>query len=245
MDHYPERLVVSPGPDPRAEAIGFEVTNERELVDLVARLDSVGTKVTEVSAAEAAARRVTGVVRFDDPAGNTVEVFYGPVLTHVPVNTPLVSEFVTGHQGMGHVIVTSEDVKAGYEFYTEVLGFVERNSMKIPDLGPLYFLGCNTRHHTLGVLPLPGPGRLVHFMVEAATLDDVGYALDRCDALGIPLQQTLGKHTNDCMVSFYVLSPENYAVEFGWNGLQVDGEQPTYEITQGAFWGHKTVGQPE
>jgi 3,4-dihydroxy-9,10-secoandrosta-1,3,5(10)-triene-9,17-dione 4,5-dioxygenase len=240
MDHFPERLVVTPGPEPRAEAIGFEVANERALHEVMERLDKSGTKVSDGSAEEAAARRVTGFARFDDPAGSSLEIFYGPVLTHASVQTPTVSKFVTGEQGMGHVIVTAEDIKPAYEFYTEVLGFVERNSMKIPDLGSLYFLGCNSRHHTLGILPLPGPGRLVHFMVEAATLDDVGYALDRAHDLGIPLQQSLGKHTNDCMISFYVLSPENLAVEFGWNGLQVHGEQPTYEITQGAFWGHKT-----
>jgi hypothetical protein len=50
------------------------------------------------------------------------------------------------------------------------------------------------------------------------------------------MMNTLGKHTNDHMVSFYVYSPERYAVEFGCNGLRVDAEEPTYEITQGAFW---------
>lgn len=52
------------------------------------------------------------------------------------------------------------------------------------------------------------------------------------------MMHTLGKHTNDHMVSFYVWSPENYAVEFGWNGLKVPEPVPVYEITDGAFWGH-------
>ncbi len=33
---------------------------------------------------------MTGFVRFDDPGGNPVELFYGPVLDHVPVQTPTV-----------------------------------------------------------------------------------------------------------------------------------------------------------
>jgi 3,4-dihydroxy-9,10-secoandrosta-1,3,5(10)-triene-9,17-dione 4,5-dioxygenase len=81
-------------------------------------------------------------------------------------------------------------------------------------------------------------------MVEVATLDDVGLALDRADALGVPMMNTLGKHTNDHMVSFYVYSPERIAVEVGWNGLRVEGDAPTYEITQGAFWGHKFTPPP-
>ena len=91
---------------------------------------------------------------------------------------------------------------------------------------------------------MQGPGRLLHLMVEAATLDDVGLALDRAAKYEIPMMHSLGKHTNDQMVSFYVRSPEYYAVEFGWNGLKVPAPVPVYEITQGAFWGHHFTPPP-
>jgi 3,4-dihydroxy-9,10-secoandrosta-1,3,5(10)-triene-9,17-dione 4,5-dioxygenase len=81
--------------------------------------------------------------------------------------------------------------------------------------------------------------------LEAATLDDVGLALDRAGKHGLPLMHSLGKHTNDEMVSFYVYSPERYAIEFGCGGLLVRGEQPTYEITAGAYWGHKFFPPPK
>lgn len=38
--------------------------------------------------------------------------------------------------------------------------------------------------------------------------------------------------------------PERYAIEFGFGGLRVNGEQPTSEITEGAFWGHKFTPPP-
>ena len=79
--------------------------------------------MTEGSAAEADERRVTGFLRFDDPGGNPVELFYGPVLDDVPVQLPAVSSFVTGDMGMGHVIVTAEDGKGLKDFYADVLGF--------------------------------------------------------------------------------------------------------------------------
>ncbi len=157
----------------------------------------------------------------------------------MPVHTPLVSSFVTGDMGLGHVIVSAEDAEATLDFYIDVLGFVERNTM-----GRTWFLGCNPRHHTFGIARRRGPGALLHLMVETATLDDVGLALDRAAELGIPMMNTLGKHTNDQMVSFYVYSPERYAIECGWNGLRVTDEHPTYEITQGAFWGHKFTPPP-
>ena len=243
MDHYPPRLVVSPGSEDKASAIGFEVLNKRDLARVVGTVEDAGIKVREGTEAECADRQVTGLARFDDPAGNPVELFYGPVLDHVPVRLPTVSSFVTGDMGMGHVIVTAEDGLGLADFYTGVLGFHERNTMGSGGRR-VWFLSSNDRHHTLGVATAPGRGRLLHLMVEAATLDDVGLALDRAEKHGIPLMHTLGRHTNDQMVSFYVYSPERYAIEFGYGGLRVRGEQPTYQITAGAHWGHKFSPPP-
>ena len=244
MDHYPPRLVVSPGAEARATAIGFEVLNERDMRQVAAAVEDAGIKVTEGSDDEADERRVTGFVRFDDPGGNPIELFYGPVLDHKPVRTPhLVSKFVTGDMGMGHIIVTGEDGRALKEFYTEVLGFYERNTMGPRDR-TVWFMSSNDRHHTLGVTSAPGRGRLIHLMVETESFDDVGLALDRREKYGIPLMNSLGKHTNDEMTSFYVYSPELYAIEFGYGGLRVDGQQPVYKITAGQHWGHKFFPPP-
>jgi 3,4-dihydroxy-9,10-secoandrosta-1,3,5(10)-triene-9,17-dione 4,5-dioxygenase len=243
MDHYPPRLVISPGAENRATAIGYEVLNERDLRGIVAAVEDAGIKVTDGSDIEAEDRRVTRFARFNDPGGNPVELFYGPILDHVPVQLPTVSSFVTGDMGMGHVIYSAEDGDALKDFYVDVLGFYERNSKRT---GPrtTWFMSSNDRHHTLGVTSAPGSGRLLHLMVEAATFDDVGLALDRADKYGIPVMNSLGKHTNDKMTSFYVYSPELYAIEFGCRGLRVDGEQSTYEITAGAHWGHKFFPAP-
>jgi 3,4-dihydroxy-9,10-secoandrosta-1,3,5(10)-triene-9,17-dione 4,5-dioxygenase len=243
MDDYPPRLVVTPGSESRMTALGLEVLNSRDLIRTVAAVEAYGIKVTAGTAEECSERRVTGFARFDDPGGNPVELFYGPVLDHKRVQLPTVSCFVTDDMGMGHVIVTGEDGRALLDFYTEVLGFFERNTMA-SDRNPVWFLSSNDRHHTLGVTSMPGPGRLLHLMVEASTLDDVGLALDRAARLDVPMMNSLGKHTNDHMVSFYVYSPERYAVEFGFGGRRVPGEQPTYEITEGAFWGHHFTRPP-
>lgn len=250
MDDYPARLVVTPGAESRLEAIGFEVRDRVELAALTEAVEAAGVKVRPLSESERQERRVTDGVAFADPAGNPIECFYGPILDHTPAVTPTVSRFVTGRQGMGHVIVTAADAPAAFDFYTTVLGFRERNTMRIPSTASpgeaetMWFLGCNRRHHTLGILPLPGPPRLVHLMVEAATLDDVGRAIDRAERLQVPVMQTLGRHTNDRMVSFYVIAPDGFAVELGFDGLQVSDDDPVYEITEGAFWGHRFVNPP-
>ena len=241
IDDFPARLVVSPGDQPAAAAIGLEVMDRRELAALARALRTEGIEVVDATTEECAERRVSGMVRFADPGGNPIELFYGPHLEHSAAVTPLVSGFVTGDMGMGHVIVTAEDGEAAYDFYTRVLGFVERNTMAG---GRVVFMGCNPRHHTLGVTTKRGPGQLLHLMLEVRTLDDVGLALDRAHRMDIPMMHTLGKHTNDRMVSFYVYSPENYAIEFGFDGLRVEEPTPTYEISSGAFWGHRFTPPP-
>ncbi len=214
--------------------------NERDLGAPSRPWRTRASRSIEGTDAEADERRVTGFVRFDDPGGNPVELFYGPILDHKPVVLPTVSSFVTGDMGMGHVIVTGENGRALKDFYIDVLGFYERNTMGGRGR-TVWFLSSNDRHHTLGVTTAPGRGRLIHLMLEAASFDDVGLAMDRREKYGIPLMMSLGKHTNDEMTSFYVYSPELYAIEFGYGGLAVNGEQPTYEITSGQLLGSQVV----
>jgi 3,4-dihydroxy-9,10-secoandrosta-1,3,5(10)-triene-9,17-dione 4,5-dioxygenase len=245
-DDRPFRLITTPGDEPQA-TLGFEVIDDLDLEDVVRALEDAGTKVVIAEDDEARARLVTGLARFEAPGGIPVELFHGPVLDHHdPVQTPLVSKFVTGSQGMGHVVVGTEEVDATVDLYRKVLGFRRRNTMRLgmpaADGTPysvLHFLGCNPRHHTLGVVAMPMPGGLVHFMLECAELDDVGLAYDRVHDTKTPIAMTLGRHSNDHMVSFYCMAPDGAMVEFGWGGLEVPEPETTYEITRTSFWGHR------
>ena len=77
-------------------------------------------------------------------------------------------------------------------------------------------------------------------MLETQNLDDVGRALDRAMAAGAHISATLGCHTNDRMVSFYVRSPSGFDIEYGCNGWQVDwsGFTPTTSLSD-SLWGHR------
>jgi 2,3-dihydroxybiphenyl 1,2-dioxygenase len=252
MDERAARIIVVPGDVDRVVTVGWEVRDHAALEDIKAALDAAGVPVKELSAAEADERRVEEVVTFDDPAGTTVEVFHGAVLDHSPVVTPFGARFVTGDQGLGHVVVPAMDPNGLVEFYTQVLGFRSRGAFRVPappEFGPIRvrFLGINERHHSLAICPAmkqDAPG-LVHVMVEVDTLDAVGQALDRVNAEGFQLSSTLGRHTNDKMVSFYVRAPGDWDIEFGTDGLRVDERHYTAEeITADSYWGHQWVGEP-
>ena len=86
------------------------------------------------------------------------------------------TRFVTGEQGLGHVVLSTTDDEASLRFYRDVLGFRLRDSMRLPpqmvgrpaDGQPawLRFFGCNPRHHSLAFLPMPTPTGIVHLMIE-------------------------------------------------------------------------------
>jgi 3,4-dihydroxy-9,10-secoandrosta-1,3,5(10)-triene-9,17-dione 4,5-dioxygenase len=101
------------------------------------------------------------------------------------------------------------------------------------------FLGCCPRHHSLALAPMTPAAGIVHLMVEVATLDQVGQALDRCGRRKAPVSATLGRHANDRMVSFYVQTPGGFDIEYGTDGLTVDDSTwVSRESTTVSLWGH-------
>ncbi|WP_025734974.1 biphenyl-2,3-diol 1,2-dioxygenase [Mycobacterium genavense] len=251
MDERAARLIVVPGETDRVLTVGWEVRDHPALQRVKATLDGAGVPFKQLSIDEAEARRVEEVITFDDTAGITLEVFHGAVLDHSPVVTPFGARFVTGDQGMGHVVVPAMDPNAMFDFYTDILGFRSRGAFRVPlpkEFGPVRvrFLGINQRHHSMAIVPaahMRDP-RLVHIMVEVDTLDAVGQALDRVNAEGFQLSSTLGRHTNDKMISFYVRAPGDWDIEFGTDGMRVDETYYTAEeITADSYWGHQWVGE--
>jgi 2,3-dihydroxybiphenyl 1,2-dioxygenase len=251
MDERTARLVVLPGEQDRVLTVGWEVRDQFALRAVARAVEAAGTAVKELPLADCEERGVEAAVRFDDPAGTPTEVFFGPVLDHSPLRTGLAQRFVTGDQGMGHVVLPTTMMEETVSFYTEVLGFRPRGAIRVGGPtreGPprrVRFLGANQRHHSLAICPAPHgePPGLVHLMVEVDTLDAVGRALDNVNRLGFSLSSTLGRHTNDKMVSFYVRAPGGWDIEFGTDGMRVDETSYTAEeITADSYWGHDWSG---
>ncbi|TDC71565.1 2,3-dihydroxybiphenyl 1,2-dioxygenase [Actinomadura sp. GC306] len=249
MDERRYRLAVLPGGVDRVLAVGWEVRDQFGLAAVREAVEKAGIEVSVLSHEEAAERDVEAAIAFTDPGGTPVEVFFGPVLDHGPLRLGLDQRFVTGAEGMGHVVLpvpAAEDVVA---WYAQVLGFLPRGAMKVADTpaGPVRvrFMGVNRRHHSLAVAPAPHDGDpgLVHLMVEVDSLDAVGRALDNVNRLGFSISSTLGRHTNDKMVSFYVRAPGGWDIEYGTEGMLVDESHYTAEeITADSYWGHDWSG---
>lgn len=241
IDERPFRVEVSPADAAEGLAFaGWEVPDAEALDRAVDQLRAAGRRIRRASEDEARARRTRGLVRTTDPSGFELEFFHGPILDHAPFASPAgVSRFVTGGLGMGHIVLGTPHVDEMVDFYVNVLGFRVSDYWR-PGDRDVVFLRCNARHHSLALVPAD-EAALYHFMLEAATLDDVGAVLQRHHDTGIPISMGLGRHTNDEMVSFYSRSPSGFDVEFGFGGRLVDDATwVVSEITEPSLWGHRS-----
>ena len=251
MDDFPARLVIVPGSSEKLLASGWEVRDAAALAAVGRALSDAGVPYKAATDAELAARRVGAMItRRGSRMGTRSRCSAAPRSSTGPRSARTGTGSSPATMGLGHVVLpVPPGSTAAFDFYTEVLGFRLRDSMRMPaeffggEPGdpPVWFrfLGCNARHHSLALAPVPAAAGVVHLMVETALLDDVGLALDRCARRGATVSGTLGRHANDLMVSFYVRTPGGFDIEYGTDGRQVDDASwITRETTAVSLWGH-------
>ncbi len=148
-----------------------------------------------------------------------------------------ISGFRTGPLGMGHVVLTVTSLAASLPFYCDLLGFRISDYIRAPINA--YFLHANPRHHSVALFEAPHVG-MHHLMVELFSFDDVGQGYDIALGEKDRIVATLGRHPNDLVTSFYVHTPSDILVEYGWGGREVDDAtwQPVEMNSVASFWGH-------
>ncbi len=244
-DCYQRRLFLHPGGAEDLRYVGWETVNAEALQALRARLDAKGVPFKECSRELAQARAVLELIEFNDCDGNRVEAFYGAtVLNNDPFRSPQGRvKFLTEQQGLGHIVLGTKDYPGQVKFYHETLGFSisDYNDLIIEGRPPAHitFLHVNPRHHSLALGNLVLPRRFNHLMLEVDNLDDVGLAMQRAKKAGAHILMDLGRHSNDGVISFYVVTPSGWAIEIGWGSLHID--DATWHVThhtEPSIWGH-------
>lgn len=238
MDDKPHRLLVHPSERNGAAYFGWEIEDAVELDAAAGHLEAHGVEVHRAEPAEKEMRRVGDMLWFADPLGNRFELFHGFDDAQQPFEParPL-SGFRTDALGLGHAVLTVPRIDEVLPFYRDVLGFRLSDYANAPFRA--VFLHVNARHHSLALIETGQTG-LHHLMVEALSVDDVGKAYDAAlerQSVGV----TLGRHTNDHMLSFYAWSPSRFLIECGWGGRSVhDATWTVQEMTNGpSIWGHE------
>lgn len=238
MDQYAWRIQIIEGDADDLRTVAWELT----AADLEETLQRLRTAQWPVVERDASAIGATQRWALKDPAGTDTELVVGLPKGNTPFHSPVVPNgFVADDLGMGHLVLTAPDKQASADFYQNLLGFALSDHIVTQVFGhpvDLSFFHANARHHSLA---LGGPlrKRLHHLMFEARRFDDVGLAYDRAIRAGVPIMQTLGRHPNDKMFSFYAKTPSKFQFEFGWGGRMIDDadwEPTTYDHI--SEWGH-------
>ncbi|HVZ68926.1 MAG TPA: VOC family protein [Rhizomicrobium sp.] len=242
FDGKPWRLAVSQSSSNDVSYVGFEAADAASVARLADRFRAEGAATRSLTPAEADARNVAGGIVLSDPDGLRIEIVHGFADCATVFRSPAGAEFVTGDQGLGHIVVSAPDIERSLKFY-EQLGFKITDYIET-SLGPdvfvrLVFLHCNSRHHTLALLPLPTPKRLNHLMFETKSIDAVLQAYYRANRAGLPIVRHIGRHTNDRMLSFYARTPAGFDVEYGCGGVQVGSNWPVKTYDAISIWGHE------
>lgn len=225
-------------------AIGWEAAGPAQVEELAKSVEALGYKVTrEDSGVAYKDRLVSGMASFNDPDGTRIELIWGFKEDKDVFVSPTSAQFVTGEGGLGHIFQMVSDEDAFRRLYFEGLNFKLSDMI---DFGPLVgvFTHCNPRHHSFAFAAIPGvPPGLGHIMLETTDIDPVGRAYDRVVAGKMaPLSMTLGRHSNDEMISFYTRTPSGFQIEYGTGGLLIDDDKwsvPRYDVP--SFWGHVRV----
>ena len=252
MDERPFRFAVFPGDSDRLDLCGWELLDQADFEAARDSLSAAGVEFEQCTAQECQNRRVRELIRLQDPAGNKLELYHGADLDYARFISPVgIAGFETGFNGdmgLGHAVLPAPNLAETYGFYKDILGFGDTDYMHFkfsedpadPGQGLHFMHVGNPRHHSLALYQAEMPSGCVHLMVEVKTVDEVGYCLDRVLEREIPVTSTLGRHTNDRMLSFYMATPGGFAMEFGCDGLQMDWSDYTpTKSTLPSIWGHK------
>ncbi len=144
MDDYLYRLALHQDELDDLAYVGLEVAGRAELTDIEARLEGIGVTCRRAGPDLAASRGVMGLSQFDGPDGVIYEAYYGAVrrLGEPFVPARPCSGFVTGDQGLGHLVLQTGDLEAALSFFCDGLGFrlsdvIERARGDTPM--PVYF----------------------------------------------------------------------------------------------------------
>ena len=244
-DDRRHRIALHPGPIDRLAYIGWEALGRQAFRAAVDQFKAAGVALTTGDAALCELRGVRELVRFRCPAGYQHELFYGQKWdprSFVPGRPH--GGFVAGARGVGHLVVIVPEVDEAVDrFYLDLMGFQFYGSGA--GKGHTRFFRSklnNQTSHDIAFGCAPGRMGVQHVGLFVKSLRDLGETCDLVKQHGLPMQMTIGQHTQDPHVSFYHYNPSGFVFEtitelapWHHDGFELNPERLS-------LWGHEMVG---
>lgn len=127
MDDADHRIAVQQGDRNRMLYMGWDVGSEDALEVVKELLDKRGIPFEVGTDEDRGARGVLGFLALKDPSGLRHELFYGQKVVPGSFRPGRsLSRFITGEQGLGHVVLATPDLAQADRFLRGVLGFKKK-----------------------------------------------------------------------------------------------------------------------
>jgi 2,3-dihydroxy-p-cumate/2,3-dihydroxybenzoate 3,4-dioxygenase len=208
-DHH--NLVLHRASEPGLKLVGWMLEDEKQFDELHARLHEAAVQFRELSDAERAARHLGRTTRMVEAYSGVTFEFYLP-------KDQTAYRFDTGLakiQRIGHAVIKTHHYEKVVRFVQEVLNFAESDC--IGDGDGIAFFRCfpNPHHHGFGIgYGAASAWHHINFMVTE--IDDIGRALHRLEASGVPVVFGPGRHPASGSVFLYWLDPDGMTVEYSF-----------------------------
>ncbi|ROO87997.1 2,3-dihydroxybiphenyl 1,2-dioxygenase [Actinocorallia herbida] len=243
MDDRNHRIAIRPGDRDRLSYIGWELLNRPAWEEALQILAAEGYAPEIADPGLREERAVHAMAWIHGPDDVRHEFYYGHGFdSHTFLPGRPHNGFVTGEGGFGHVVLTvpawTDELN---HFIEDVLKFKWFGSGADTGKRRFYRPRRNHRTHAIGYSIVPGVLGLQHVGIEVHDLDDVGIAYDRVLERGDPLMATLGRHTQDPVISFYAFTPSGFPLEYINAGVEDSEVHPFVEGKPESLsiWGHK------
>jgi len=244
-DDRRHRIAFHAGPVDRIAYIGWEARGRQAFDAAVARFCDAGVALEVGNAALCEIRGVRELVRFRCPAGYRHELFYAQKWTprsFVPGRPH--GGFIAGERGVGHIVLMTPDYGPELEaFFIDLMGFHWYGAGAGKGRTGFFRAKLNDKtSHDIAFGHAPGMKGVQHIGLFVRSLRDLGETYDIVRKRELPMQMTLGQHSQDPHVSFYHFSPSGFAVEcihelqpWHHDGFELNPEHLS-------VWGHERVG---
>jgi len=202
MDHH--WIVLQEAENPGLERVGMQMGRMEDLDAMEERLKSHGIQYERGDGFDA--DRVSQYLRFNDPAGNPLELYVDMISYPTPPQPRYVQL-----EDIQHLVLFVDEISTCHDFYTGILGlrtsdWNERNTV--------FMRFRNGWHHGLGI----GGGRtekkgISHLCFLPKDLDDVMRARAAVMRAGLPITSDILRHGASGSFGFYFAGPD-VPVEF-------------------------------
>ncbi len=225
-------VVVQPADVDAIRTIGWVVETSADVDAISERLNVWTRTTTEATDARTCSRSPAHLI-FVDPFGYRHEV----AVRGVGVDR---SKADVAHAELGHVALAVTHLELATNFYCAVLGLrlTDEIDAERPDgLLQLRFLRCNERHHSLAIFQ-SDTSALNHVELESDDLIDVCRTYDVMHSNGLATSE-IGQHSNDGTVSFYLRTPSDFKIEYGFGSRVIDDATwKVRKLYETSIWGH-------